>query len=199
MEEKRIRALKKLIEGIIAREKPGNVAELVKRVRSRHKVETQEAIEVIRSLEEEGRIDLYLPPLDVSSYAEYIRIRSENNWFYLVLLAVLGTLASIYLLPEELPLVAIRWVLGCIFVLCLPGFVTIQALFPGRRDLGDIERFVLSICLSIAITPLIGLVLNYTPWGIRLKPVVASLSAFTAATGFVATYRKFQLAAKGFK
>ena len=39
-----------------------------------------------------------------------------------------------------------------------------------------IERVALSIGLSVAIVPLVGLILNYTPFGIRFESVFVSLS-----------------------
>jgi hypothetical protein len=39
-----------------------------------------------------------------------------------------------------------------------------------------IERIALSIGLSVAIAPLVGLVLNYTPFGITFESIFASLS-----------------------
>jgi len=40
----------------------------------------------------------------------------------------------------------------------------------------SIERLTLSIGLSIAMVPLVGLILNFTPFGIRFESVFASLS-----------------------
>jgi len=45
--------------------------------------------------------------------------------------------------------------------------------------------------LSLALVPLIGLVLNYTPWGIRFIPVTASISAFTVTFLIAAATRKY--------
>jgi uncharacterized membrane protein len=47
--------------------------------------------------------------------------------------------------------------------------------------------------LSIAITPLIGLALNFTPWGIRLAPIMVSLSGFTVVMTAVAAVRRWEL------
>jgi uncharacterized membrane protein len=44
--------------------------------------------------------------------------------------------------------------------------------------------------LSLALVPLVGLVLNYTPWGIRLEPSVISLSILTLALSLVSARRK---------
>ena len=54
-----------------------------------------------------------------------------------------------------------------------------------------LERLALSIGLSLAVVPLIGLVLNYTPWGIRLTPVSISLAIFTEAMATIALRRKY--------
>ena len=64
-------------------------------------------------------------------------------------------------------------------ILFIPGYVLIAALFPEKKSIDGIERFALSVGLSIAVVPLIGLVLNYTPFGIRLNPIVISLVIFT--------------------
>ena len=56
-----------------------------------------------------------------------------------------------------------------------------------------IERVALSFGLSIAIVPLLGLVLNFTPWGIRLVPIMIAVSGFTLAAVAVAAQRRWAL------
>ncbi|MDP2218005.1 MAG: DUF1616 domain-containing protein [Methanolobus sp.] len=92
----------------------------------------------------------------------------------------------------------IRTVLGLPMVLFLPGYALIAALFPGKDDLDGIERVALSFGLSIAVVPLIGLGLNYTPWGIRLVPVLASISVFTLLMVLIAAHRRKGLGADAF-
>ena len=75
-------------------------------------------------------------------------------------------------------------------ILILPGYCFIAALFPKDKDLDLTERIALSIGLSIAIVPLIGLGLNFTPFGIRLEPVLISLTIFTLGMILVAHYRR---------
>ncbi len=78
-------------------------------------------------------------------------------------------------------------------ILFIPGYMLISALFPRREDLDGIERVALSFGLSIAVVPLVGLALNYTPWGIRLEPVVASLIALTLILTLVGAIRRAAL------
>jgi uncharacterized membrane protein len=98
-------------------------------------------------------------------------------------------LATILLLPES----PIRVVLGLPFVLFFPGYTLIAALYPRKTDLDGIERLALSLGLSLAVVPLIGLVLNYMPWGIRLTPIVVSLTLFTAACSLAAGVKRARL------
>ncbi len=88
---------------------------------------------------------------------------------------------------------ALRIVLGLVFVLFFPGYTLLSSLFPKRGSLGGIERIALSFGLSIAVTPLVGLILNYTPWGISLYPILISITLFIVVTSAVAWYRQGKL------
>lgn len=86
----------------------------------------------------------------------------------------------------------LRYVLGTLFVLFLPGYALVEALYPRGDELSPLERLALSIGLSLAVVPLVGLVLNYTPWGIRLVPVISALAAVTVPLLIYAGWRKAQ-------
>jgi uncharacterized membrane protein len=113
---------------------------------------------------------------------------------------------------NETPL---RVVLGLPFVLFLPGYALVAALFPERGPsteeaqprneaeavdaeppkseadgIDGIERVALSFGTSIAVVPLLGLVLNFTPWGIRLVPILVAVSGFTVIAVAVGSARR---------
>lgn len=144
-------------------------------------------------LAEEDKVDLRDLPPPAKSLVQYLRFWERNLWFYTAVGVSLLTILAVYVLPEQFPLVALRWVLGSVFVLFIPGYVTVEALFPKSRELDGIERFALSVGLSLALVPLIGLLLNYTPWGIRLTPIVISLSSFTVAIALIALARQYRV------
>lgn len=121
-----------------------------------------------------------------------------------VVLTVLTVLSATVPGVRETPL---RIALGLPFVLFFPGYALIAALFPEAgtgpsRDgaeettalddggIDGIERVALSFGLSIAVTPLIGLVLNFTPWGIRLVPILVGVGGFTLVAAGVASERR---------
>jgi uncharacterized membrane protein len=86
-----------------------------------------------------------------------------------------------------------RYMLGSITVLFLPGYSLIEALYPDRESLKPLERLALSIGLSLALTPLIGLILNYTPWGIRLNPTTTAITTLTTTLLTISAYRKYTI------
>ena len=90
---------------------------------------------------------------------------------------------------------AVRIILGLPFVLFFPGYTLIAALFPKKDAIGGIERLALSFGLSIAVVPLIGLILNYT-WEISLYPILTSISVFIVVMCAVTWFRRRQLPAE---
>lgn len=106
-------------------------------------------------------------------------------------LVIFWTLTCIpFVLLPPLNAMPVRVVLGLPLVLFLPGYALIALLFPRKTDLDSIERIALSFGLSIAVVPLIGLGLNYTPFGIRLSPVLFSLAVVTIALAVGAALRR---------
>ena len=110
-----------------------------------------------------------------------------------LLAAAIMALAVLLFTLTPLSGLVLRIPIGLLMVLFVPGYVLIAALFPRAGDLDGIERIALSFGLSIAVVPLIGLGLNYTPWGIRLIPVVISISAFTLLMAAAAYWRRKSL------
>jgi len=109
----------------------------------------------------------------------------------LVLVNILS--AIVILIVTFAPESPIRIALGVPFVLFFPGYTLVCALFPRNEDLDGVVRLALSIGLSLAMAPLIGLMLNYTPWGLRLTPTLASLFSFTLSMSMATAYRRRKL------
>lgn len=84
----------------------------------------------------------------------------------------------------------VRVALGLLLVLFFPGYALISALYPSREQLKGVERVALGLGLSLAVVPLLGLALNFSPWGIRLTPIVATLSIWTLVLAAIAWRRR---------
>jgi len=134
------------------------------------------------------------PYVSLPSYA----VSPISLWFWGAVGATLLSVAFVFA-TSGLALY-LRYVFGGLLILFLPGYSLIEMLYP-KRELDELARFALSIGLSLALVPLVGLVLNYTPFGIRLLPVAFSLSGLTLVFLVLALRRKhtYYKVAKGLK
>jgi uncharacterized membrane protein len=149
--------------------------------------------DLVSRLQERGSVDVKDYPPATESLGDYLRMWERNLSLYVSLAVALSTVLAIYAVPVDSPLVASRWILGSVFVLFIPGYVAVEALFPEGRELDLLERLALSVGLSLALVPLVGLLLNYTPWGIRLTPIVISLFIVTVGLSLVGFVRRFTI------
>ncbi len=85
-----------------------------------------------------------------------------------------------------------RTALAVPVALFIPGYVLIAALFPRNDDMGTVERVALSLGTSIAVLPLLGLLLNFTT-GIDLNPILITLCLYTIILVSIAAYRRMEL------
>jgi uncharacterized membrane protein len=107
---------------------------------------------------------------------------------------VLFILWSIFLLPVVFLDIAeiLRIVIGLPFLFFIPGYLLIFILFPTTNDykgITGLERIGLSFGFSIAVVSLLGLLLNFTSWGIQLTSVLLTIFIITVLFGVVALYR----------
>lgn len=177
--------------------KPQTVEQLVTLVRERRPASEQDVIQSIQKLQREGRIQLSNQrgpsPLRFSAYMK----TGGALWFWVTLATAAATIAVLFTIPEDLyPWVYVRYSFGAIFALWLPGYTFVKALFPpdpsaglSERSPDRIERFALSLGMSLALVPIVGLLLNYTPWGIRLVPLTLSLLTLTLVLATTAIIR----------
>lgn len=104
-------------------------------------------------------------------------------------LMVLLLITAIFFFPYD----ALRIAVGIPFVLFFPGYALMAALYIRKVGMGGIERVALSLGMSLAVVVLIGLILNYTPWGITLDSVLYSLASFILAMSIIAWVRRKRL------
>lgn len=85
-----------------------------------------------------------------------------------------------------------RLLLGIPFVLFIPGYALISALFPAKDTIKGLERIAYSIALSFALAALLGLLLNYV-WEISLYPMLIVLEIEVFLSIAVAILRRYRL------
>jgi hypothetical protein len=180
--------------------KPENVQQLIDHVQALTSKSKQEILNRIMQLQQQEKIHLKPPQTPTpEKFSSYLR-SNQALWYWITMILTIATAIAAFTIPEDAyPLVYLRNALGTIFILWLPGYAFIKALFPKQlplrtndKDLDTIERIALSIGMSIALVPIVGLLLNYTPWGIRLTPIVLSLLGLTIVFAAAAVIREYQ-------
>ena len=146
-------------------------------------------LETINAMVKDGSIKVGRPSYEIYSVLDYLLAPTVSGWFWLTFWLTLISTFAVYIVPSLFPLNILRWVFGFLLI-CLPGYATIKLLFP-YSELQFYERLALSIALSLAVIPILGFILNFTPWGIRFLPVLASLGAYTIAAAGVAAARSY--------
>lgn len=120
-------------------------------------------------------------------------LSSHSLWFWVIIITAFSAIIPIIIAPEILkPYNYFRYVLGSFFSLFLPGYVFVKLIFP-IKELDFVSRIVLSIGLSIIFVSTIGLVLNYSPFGVTLFPLVVTILFVTVIVSIFAIKKEYAL------
>jgi hypothetical protein len=178
---------------LVQEKKPTNVRQLVDLTKSETPlIPEQKIMQRILRLESQGKITLKEPLIRTPpKLGTYLKTK-ESAWYWITIILATATALTVFIIPEaSSPLIYIRYFLGVIFVLFLPGYSLIKALFP-EKEIDNIERTALSVGMSLALVPITGLILNYTPWGIRTTSITLSLLTLTIIFATAAVIRGHQ-------
>jgi uncharacterized membrane protein len=133
------------------------------------------------------------------TFTKYLRSHTAA-WFWTTIILTITASTIILTIPENSQFLPARNILGLIIVLWLPGYTFIKTLYPTKlpittnnENLDTIERIALSLGMSIVLITLTGLLLNYTPWGIRATPITLSLLTLTVILAIVAANREYHM------
>jgi uncharacterized membrane protein len=164
-------------------------------------LDKKQALNSVRRLIEEGKFLLTESSKPTSKTLREHLLSSSAYWFWTTIVAAFATSAIVFFVPEDVYPVADAWIaLGTVFIFWLPGYTFIEALFPMRlpvktssEELDALARIALSVGMSMALVPIVGLILNYTPFGVTLTPITLSLLALTVAFAAAGIIRQQQV------
>jgi len=181
---------------LVKENKPRSVDELIIMVKTGIDIDEKTILAHILKLRNEGIIKLEEQPVQSQVGPAYLRI--GGLWYWLTIAAGALAVALVLTISQNLyPWAYLRNVFGAIFVLFLPGYAFVKALFPfyaplarASEELEIIVQVGLSMGMSVALVSIVGLFLYYSPWGLNLTAVVLSLFGLTVFLATVALARK---------
>jgi hypothetical protein len=177
------------IISLIEEIKPESVEQLIYHITERQLLPEKNILRKIAKLEGQGRIRLVQPKKKIPDRVQEYLWSGEAVWFWLIIFLSSISSISVLSLSTE-PLVYLRYVLGVPLILFLPGYSLMKALFPEKeKDL--FENIIFSVGLSLALTPLVGMLLNYTPWGLTVWSVTLSIFILITTLTFTGVFREY--------
>lgn len=128
---------------------------------------------------------------DMPEFVSYLRSWTLGVRFWALLLMTCTALGLILFVQPTNPLEFTRWISGTFLVLFVPGFAISWVLFPNRTHPADLDRFALSIAMSLFVVPVIALFMNFSPIGINWNILASIIFAVTIPLLLAGAYREY--------
>ena len=191
---------KHLITKMIEREKPETAKQILTFMQKHHNLTEEQTTKLLFELEKENKLQFTKQSPLPATPIDYI-LSAKAIWYWIIITLVSATTVVVFTIPENsYPLMYLRFALGLVFLFFLPGYALIKMLFPlkvpiqrSTENKDTIERVALSFGMSLVISPIVGLILNYSPWGVRIISITLSLLLLTITFATIAILREFQI------
>ena len=104
-----------------------------------------------------------------SSFQAYV-FSKRSIWYWIIIAVSIIAVLTVFAIPDSLyPALYIRYVLGIVLILFLPGYAFIKMLFPftlpihtNSKNMDAMEGVALGIGMSLMLAMIVGLIFNYT-------------------------------------
>jgi uncharacterized membrane protein len=193
---------KQLVVDIVNNQKPQTTQQLIVLMTEKYSIPPEKVTLILSELEIDGLFNFTEQKPSTLNKKRHLFFQ-KHQWYWFTVVFSIATTLAVFLIPaSDHPIIWLRYLLGFIFALFFPGYSLSKLIFPNeipkifttqnntpksinswKIDL--VNRIPFSIGLSFALLVAIGLILNFTPWGITLIPVMLSLLMLTLilATG----------------
>ncbi len=125
-------------------------------------------------------------------------LRTDAFGFWLTILAASISVTAILFLSDTNQ-TTLRGIAGLLLTLWLPGYSLVKALFPqrashfqGLNSSNWLLTVAFSVVFSIIAVSLIGLILDFTPWGVHLSSLALGLFFLTIGFSVVSVLRSYE-------
>jgi hypothetical protein len=168
---------------------PSSVTELRSRLANEGiRANDDDLLNIIRELQRDGDIRLSIPA-SLDSFLGFLSDTGNSWWIYAT---VLISLAEIFLVRYNVQdpfLGSLRLLFGLGLLGFLPGYATVQILFP-RDQLSLLEQILLSVFLSVMVSIGLGVILGAGYFFNPTSGVVLS-SMYAIVVSILAGYRRY--------
>ena len=186
-----------LIVKTINENKPQSVKDLTAILKGSLNLGEGEIVKIILKLRDDGVIRLEDQGEVSKSFIGYLK-EGKANWYWVTVVMAISTAVMVFTISEDFyPWIYLRNAFSLVFILFLPGYAFVKAIFPvnmpidvASKNLEKIARIALSVGASLAIVPMVGLILYFTPLGLSITPIVLSLLTLIIFLATIAVARE---------
>ena len=187
-----VSSLESLAQKVIRENHPRTVGQLAQGMKKLAIVDDDDLVIIIKRMAHEGSIKLARPDYSHETLIDYFLTPTLSDWFWVSCLITVLTVLFLRFAPNLSSLVILRWALGSIFVLYLPGYALMRFLLPNRSEMDATEKYTLNVVASFTVTALLGVFLEFAEVGLTLLSVTTSVAVFALFFITVAAIRDHQ-------
>jgi uncharacterized membrane protein len=143
--------------------------------------------------------------LTLQAFLNFRAYLKTSYKYWLMVGLTLASVIAVYVTQEIALQSFLRYSVGLLLVLVLPGYSLVKALFPAetlsigkQSGLNRLLTMAFSIVFSIVVVSIVGLILDFTPWGVGVNSLTLSLSSLTVFFATIAMLRDYQATLKSF-
>jgi hypothetical protein len=161
----------KILE-LVESKHPSTSSELVELMSTELNISKKDSINLLLILEDKGKIFFRDKNSKIPSpFISYL-LSPHIFWYWkIIIISIVTIFTSLGFLKENLIFNYARYIFGSIYLMYLPGYCIFKNLYI-YEDIDKIKESVLSIGISVSVVSIIGIILNYTPWGISIEPIL---------------------------
>ncbi|EMR74193.1 Protein of unknown function (DUF1616) [Thaumarchaeota archaeon SCGC AB-539-E09] len=180
-----------MIINTIIEKKIESVETLVTIMEEKSSYSKVEIIDAVILLKDEDKISLSLEG-DTEKPRFLTFIFSETSYWYwgIVVVSIMSLFVTHFISENNYPMIYIRYVFGFIFVIFIPGYSLVRLTYLNYK-LPYLTQILYSVCLSIFIVMIIGLVLNFTNYGLQQKIIIYAILGISFSLSLITLIRSF--------
>jgi hypothetical protein len=180
---------RELVLAFLQKYHPSSIPELKDRLANEGiRASDEDLLNIIRELQQDGAIHL-LAPVSPDSFAHYLGDTTNSWWIYATLLVSFAEIFLVSYNVQDPFFGGFRLLFGLGLLGFLPGYATVQILFPGDQ-LSMLEQILLSVFLSVIVSIALGVALGA---GYFFNPVSGAVlsSMYAIVASVLAGYRSY--------
>jgi len=180
---------RELVIDFLQKYHPSSVTELKSRLANEGiRASDDDLLNIIRELQRDGEIHLSIP-VSLDSFPGFLSDTRNSWWIYATVLISLVEIFLVRFSVQDPFLGSLRLLFGLGLLGFLPGYATVQILFP-KDQLSLLEQILLSIFLSVVVSIGLGVILGA---GYFFNPASGVLlsSVYAIVVSILAGYRRY--------